>query len=118
MTFDAKPVDPLSPTAAARKAMVAVNKLDALLDSIRPAETEAHPHGQLGQAWDRLLGTVARASLRADELVEAVTPLYKRLGADSSGPPPGVCKATLNGNGGVRERRIEALLARPMPGDF
>ncbi len=79
--------------------MAAVEKLDALLDSIRPTEAEAPPDTPLGTAWDSLIGSVARAQMRADDLITAVTPLYKRLGSDSRGapPPPGASRNGLNG---------------------
>lgn len=113
MTFGAKPVE-LSPEAAARKAMYAVSRLDAMLDALRPTEAEVPPETPLGRAWSGLIGSVARATLRADELIEAVTPLYKRLGDDGRGPPPpGVHKTTLNGapSGSIMpiDKRIDAL---------
>ena len=51
-----------------------MNRLDAYLDKLRPTETEEPTDSPVGRAWDTLLGTVARATLRADELLEAATP--------------------------------------------
>jgi len=51
-----------------------VNRLDAYLDKLRPTETEASPDSTEGRAWDALIGSVIRATLRADELLEAATP--------------------------------------------
>ena len=51
-----------------------MNRLDARLDKLRPTETEEPADSPVGRAWDTLLGTVTRATLRADELLEASTP--------------------------------------------
>ena len=62
-----------------------MSRLEAYLDSLRPTETEAPPDTPLGRAWAGLVGSVTRAGLRADELVETVTPLWKRLGTNADG---------------------------------
>ena len=54
--------------------MLAVGKLDAVLGTLRPTEAEVATNSPVGRAWDSLIGTVARAQLRADELLEVVAP--------------------------------------------
>ncbi len=68
------PVERPSRRKAAEKAALAVGKLDALLDTLRPTDAEAAAGSPVGRAWDSLIGAVARAQLRADGLLEAVTP--------------------------------------------
>jgi len=75
MSFDERPVERPTRINAARKAAREVAKLDELLDELAPIDAEAHPESPQGRAWTALVGTVARATLRADELVEAETPL-------------------------------------------
>ena len=74
MRLDSIPVDRPSRRKAAERAVVLVGRLDARLDTLRPTETEEPSGSPVGRAWDTLLGTVARAPLRADELLAAATP--------------------------------------------
>lgn len=74
MRLDLIPVDRPSRRKAAERAIVLVGRLDACLNTLRPTETEEPSGTPVGRAWDTLIGTVARATLRADELLEAVTP--------------------------------------------
>ena len=72
--LDSIPVGRPSRRNAAEKAVVAVNRLDSFLDGLRPTDTEAAAGSPVGRAWASLIGAVARAQLRADELLESVTP--------------------------------------------
>ena len=74
MRLDSIPVDRPTRCKAAQRAVVLVGRLDACLHTLRPTETEASPDSTEGRAWDTLIGTVARATLRADELLAAATP--------------------------------------------
>ena len=74
MRLDSIPVDRPTRRKAAQRAVVLVGRLDARLDALRPTQAEASPDSAVGRAWDTLIGTVARATLRADELLEAATP--------------------------------------------
>ena len=60
---------------AARKAVRAIAQLDELLDDLRPLDSEAHPDTRAGRAWAQLVGSVARAGLRADDVLDVETPL-------------------------------------------
>ena len=60
---------------AARKAVRAIAQLDELLDDLRPLDSEAHPDTRAGRAWAQLVGSVARAGLRADAVLKAEEPL-------------------------------------------
>ncbi len=60
---------------AARKAVAAVEKLDAVISGLAPYDSEAHPDSLAGQAWAQLQGAMARVGLRADAVVEIETPL-------------------------------------------
>lgn len=75
MSFDERPVERPSRINAARLAAREVTKLDELLDELAPLDVEAHPESPQGRAWAGLVGIVARATLRADEVIEAETPL-------------------------------------------
>ena len=64
--------------AAARKALEAVRALDVRLDALRPHSDETPPDGPTAHAWDALIGAIARAEMRADELVEAAAPFVAK----------------------------------------
>ena len=61
--------------AAAKQALVAVSRLDAALDAIRPTDAEVQVGSALCIAWNDLIGSVVRATTRADRLIEAVNPI-------------------------------------------
>ena len=60
--------------SAAQKALRLVRALDMQLDELRPRYDETPPDGPTAHAWDALVGAIARAEMRGDELVEATAP--------------------------------------------
>ena len=60
--------------SAALKALELVRGLDVRLTELRPCHNEVEPDGPVARAWDTLIGAIARAEMRGDELVEAAAP--------------------------------------------
>ena len=75
MDLSGSPVERPSRLTAARAAAKGVSKLADLLDELAPLDSESHPDSPEGRAWSALVGCVARATLRADAVIEAETPL-------------------------------------------
>ena len=75
MSWREAPVERPARNHAGRWAAREVTKLEELLDELALLDVEAHPESPQGRAWAGLVGIVARATLRADEVIEAETPL-------------------------------------------
>ena len=63
-----------------RTAARLIEKLDAELDGLRPADRDVPAGSRTGEAWTQVIGAMQRVVTKCDRLVDTVVPL--RVGRD------------------------------------